>query len=442
MGGFAAGFTSGYGLVNDMEERKRRQAADDANAAALQQRYALAVQEAKADEEYRKYMRGQAERDAAAAEAAAEATRMKAIFDMRQAGFENLLAADQEARLKKQSQASIAASEASAAASTATTEATNFKLERDRVAARLDDARLGFTQWLPMLDPNGQGVTRSVREGLKATEGSALHPTAMLGEHMAARVDSAMGFVRGEKPIQANSAELLDALNLGMDANLKAIVGSVGRNGVIKNADVISYEVVGQEEDGSPVLRLNLKVDAEGGSYEAPITVGRSNDPNAPAADIRLDDIINPVIGLSLVQAAIQEDPSMKKGILQQVRLTDPERFKAAEKRGEEEYGKYMAARSGVDDQSLLDPELPMSYFVDNALADAFASMVPSNLLYREKSVNEMRIELMQEARSKIGERGQEEVDAYIETVRNFAPGQVKNAYAKYEEQLRSGGAR
>lgn len=451
MGGFAAGFTSGYGLVNDMEERKRRQAADAANAENLKQRYELAVQEARADEEYRKYMREQADREATAAEQAAAAARDKALFDMRQAGYENTLAFRQDARAGDESAARIAASRAQEASSVASTSKTKFDLQQSQTAARLDAARRGFTQWLPMLDPNGQGVTQSVLEGLKLTEGSALHPTAMLSQAAAGRIENAMGFVRGEKPLQPNSPELLDALNLGMDANLKAIQGAVGRNGVITNADVVSYEVVGQEEDGAPVLRLNLKVDAEGGSYEAPITVGRSTDPNAPAADIRLEDIINPVIGLSMVQAAVNEDPSMKRALLEQVRKSDPERFSAAERRGEEAYKAYMDRRKGVEDPELLGPELPITYFVDDALDKEYSRVVPSNLLPRDRApsaagaerdlgINEMRFFLMQEAQRESLTKSPQQIDAQLERIRNYNPAQIQEIYGRYQEVLGAGG--
>ena len=399
MGGFAAGFTSGYGLVNDMEERKRRQAADAANAENLKQRYELAVQEARADEEYRKYMRGQAERDATAAEVAAEATRMKAIFDMQQAGFENLLAADQEARLQKQSKASIAASEAQTAASKATLEKTQDELARGRAQDVIDRQQRAWTNLIGVLQqriPVSQ-VKPEILDSFNDLRGTPMDMFYLLNPETQRLANLATSFLSGERQLEGNEQEVNEALTFALqkDLSLLSKSGAVGRNGRINGAAVTGYDVIGQTETGMPVLNVNLRVSAEGGDYDSQITVGRSTDPNAPAASISFDEVLSAVGGYNLSLRALDEDPEFRENMRQLAYSRDPATYNTAITAAETAYKDYYDALPDVVKEQgyemVLDPNNPdaapvsrairdKQEFIDESLAVRFGPTMPSQL--------------------------------------------------------------
>ena len=141
----------------------------------------------------------------------------------------------------------------------------------------------------------------------------------------------------------------------------------------------------------------------------------------------------------------------MKRALLDQVRKADPDRFSAAERRGEEAYKAYMTRRNGIEDPDLLGPELPISYFVDDALDKEYSRVVPSNLLPRDTApsaagaerdlgINEMRFFLMQEAQREYLTKSPQQIDAQLERIRNYNPAQIQEIYGRYQEVLGAGG--
>lgn len=399
MGGFAAGFTSGYGLVNDMEERKRRQAADEANAAALQKRYELAVGEAEADAETRAYMRDQARREADARELTARFTQAKYVQDVRDAALDRIRQGKIDDQNALESKARIGASEAQAAASKANLQKTNFELAGARERAAIERQQRAWTNLVGVLQqqiPAGE-VKPEILESFKDLNGTPMDMFYLLNPETQRLASLATSFLSGERQIEGNSQEVNEALTFALqkDLSLLSKAGAVGRNGRINGAAVTGYDVVGQTEKGMPVLNVKLRVSAEGGDYDSQITVGRSTDPNAPAAAIPFDEILGAVGGYNLALQALDNDPVFRENFRQVAYSRDPEAYQAALTAAETAYKEYYDALPDVVKQegfqTILDPNNPSAEpvtkplkekqeFIDESLALRFGPNTPKQL--------------------------------------------------------------
>lgn len=399
MGGFAAGFTSGYGLVNDMEERKRRQAADEANAAALQQRYALAVREAEADAETRSYMREQAEREADAAELTSNFTRAKYIQGVQQDVRDQIRQGKIDDQNALESKARVRASDAQTAASKAALEKTQGELARARAQDVIDRQQRAWTNLIGVLQ---QGIPVSqvkpeILESFNDLRGTPMDMFYLLNPETQRLANLATSFLSGERQLEGNEQEVNEALTFALqkDLSLLSKAGAVGRNGRINGAAVTGYDVIGQTETGMPVLNVNLRVSAEGGDYDSQITVGRSTDPNAPAASISFDEVLGSVGGYNLSLRALDEDPEFRENMRQLAYSRDPATYNTAITAAETAYKDYYDALPDVVKEQgyemVLDPNNPdaapvsrairdKQEFIDESLAMRFGPTMPSQL--------------------------------------------------------------
>jgi hypothetical protein len=399
MGGFAAGFTSGYGLVNDMEERKRRQAADEANAAALQQRYALAVREAEADAETRAYMRDQAEREADARELTARFTQAKYVQDVRDSALDRIRQGKIDDQNARESKARVEASNAQTAASKAGLEKTNLELAEARQRTAIESQQRAWTNLIGVLQ---QGIPASqvkpeILDSFKDLQGTPMDMFYLLNPETQRLANLAASFLSGERQLDGNEQEVNEALTFALqkDLSLLSKAGAVGRNGRINGAAVTGYDVIGQTETGMPVLNVNLRVSAEGGDYDSQITVGRSTDPNAPAASISFDEVLGAVGGYNLSLRALDEDPEFRENMRQLAYSRDPATYNTAIEAGEEAYKEYYDALPDVVKEqgyeTILDPNNPdaapvsrairdRQEFIDDSLALRFGPTTPDQL--------------------------------------------------------------
>lgn len=326
MSGFASGFESGFGLVSQDLDRRRRAKLESEQLEIQRQRNADL-------DEYRKESLG-LQRDAARAterdrmrRRALEATALVNESDeiLRQTGLDRAARARQQeidARNRELHDLEVQTARTQG-------EAQAIVLRQQKRREALERAVGGLS---------GNGSVRGAAEALAELEGSGMSPLRFVGPEAGRKLRVAQDFSSGKRS-DFGSEDFIEAVDFVMKPDTALMRGMVAGNrgiGEIQDMRVVAVEPV-QQEGGDVGVRMQVRVEAEGGAYTTYITRGRSTRADAEPAVIPLDDIMDRVAGATLSAEAVR-DPNIRDQLNQWANSTRPEVMESVRKAADRAY--------------------------------------------------------------------------------------------------------
>lgn len=316
-GGFSDGFTSGFGLMNQAYNDKRK----------LDQR-----------EEALDYER---ERNQAAD---AESLRR---FEATQSAADRAAKLDQQ-RLEAQNEANeisrdIAGVNASTAATRAETErlrqeGLNTEAEAGRAeiakAERLEAATAGLADLQIMMNaPVGTYTNDQIMAAIKSTDDTVLSVRKYLGADVQAQVAGLSGTIRqglDNGDLDLNNRAILDGMSTIFDSQRGNLIGQTVNENFPNapdaykdgNWEVVDRRVIGASADPNSsslnaqvTVVLRDKRTGKAAYYDAPLTASR--DPSGDPAEVSIEDAISGIAGVSMMIGELEKNrPLVEQAII------------------------------------------------------------------------------------------------------------------------------
>lgn len=368
MGGFVSGFQTGYGLVQDTIEAKRRQTNAEREQELARERI---EREKRRDAELADYREGTL-------------------------GIQRERLGIERSRAEREARESREESAARRAERMANAELRGAQAREIEQQTEINEAKLGqirqreaFQKFVASM--SGNAPEEQSIEALRELEGTTLHPSYYLSPQFADLQRTAAQFASGQRT-DYDSPDFLKAVDHALKSDTDILRGIRSRRpgmGAIRGAEVIGVEPVGAGyvDGGQSGLKVRLRVDAENGSYESYITTGRSLDPDAQPAVVPVDRIMENLNGMQLMRYAFERDPEFRKEIRRRIYQSDPERYERAVEAGARAYRDYEESKKsegGELDQILGESvgarELTREDFIDQSLATEFGPYMPGAL--------------------------------------------------------------
>jgi hypothetical protein len=334
-GGFADGFTQGFGLVQNQYNTEREMALEErrlSEAAARDQRQFEATQ-ARLDRDYGLAVKA-FDADAKENAAAAEARR-------RTEEFQQDITRQETAINATKAQAELARLEGINAEATRAEE----QAERER---RQNEAIQAITNLEIMRNaPVGTYTTEDIMREIKATEGTPLDVLRFLSEdtqQKIANLSSTIGAGLNAGNLDLNNQAILDGLTSMFDSERGRLIGKTVDESFVNapdaykdgNYEVINRQVVSARQDANDPRLLNADVSVvlkhkDTGDvvyYDAPLTVGRSAD--SERAAVPIEEAISGIAGVSMLIQELENKRPLIESALIKSRFENDQQFTAA----------------------------------------------------------------------------------------------------------------
>ena len=345
VGGFADGFTQGFGLINDAYTGKRK--------------LDMAEEEMAYSRENDRLDREQAQKNFNAEQTAAERR-----FNTGEAAAERRFKGDQEAanrqfgldnkKLEGQQAASLIA--AGTEADRAKTELLKQKAiaaEQERATdeanriAKLESATAAISELQIMMNaPTGTYTTEDVMRAVNETEGTAIDVKKYLGADVQAKVAGMTNTIRrglegGD--LNLNDRAILDGMSAVFDSQRGALIGRTVDASfpyapeAYKNGDweVIDRRVVSANSDPSNAtinadvtVVIKNKNTGDVTYYDAPLTTSR--DPSGERAAVSVADAISGIAGVSMTIQELEKNRPMVENALIRSNFESTQAFNSA----------------------------------------------------------------------------------------------------------------
>jgi hypothetical protein len=345
VGGFADGFTQGFGLINDAYTSKRKldMAEDELN-------YTRRKDRLDRDQNQRNF---DAEQAAAQARYESEQAAAERRFQAQQTTAQNQYDLDSQQLAAQQESNRITGGINAARAETELLKQKGIADEQARAEAdaerarKLDSATAAVAELQIMMNaPTGTYTTEDVMRAVNATEGTAIDIKKYLGADVQAKVAGMTDTIRrglDSGDLNLNDRAILDGLSSVFDSQRGALIGrtvdasfpnapEAYKNG---NWEVVDRRVVNAKSDPSNstinadvTVVLRDKNTGDVAYYDAPLTASR--DPSGERASVNVADAISGIAGVSMTIQELEKNRPMIENALIRSNFESEREFNSA----------------------------------------------------------------------------------------------------------------